>query len=196
MKDEGWEPRFLTPSPQSPAPGPQSPAPGPCGQMTPRERLMSTLQGKPVDRPAVSFYELNGLDENPSDPDPFNIFSHPSWTPLIDLAREKTDRIVLRGVAFKEIAPDPIGHVATDETWDDSQGRRFTRRTIAAGRPNADDADPPRPRHQHRLDYRAPAEGPGRSRCLSRTAGVRCGRNRRSNAGPKDGRRPSAKPAS
>lgn len=100
--------------------------------MTPRERLMSTLQGKPVDRPAVSFYELTGLDENPNDPDPFNIFSHPSWRPLIDLAREKTDRIVLRGVAFKEIAPDPIGHVATDETWDDPQGRRLTRRTIAA----------------------------------------------------------------
>ena len=102
--------------------------------MTPRERLMCTLQGRPVDRPAVSFYELNGLDENPSDPDPFNIFSHPSWRPLIELAREKTDRIVLRGVAFKEIAPDPIGHLATDETWDDSQGRRFTRHTITAGR--------------------------------------------------------------
>ena len=94
---------------------------------------MSTLQGKPVDRPAVSFYELNGLDENRHDPDPFNIFSHPSWGPLIDLAREKTARIVMRGVAFKEIAPDPIGHVAKDEMWGDAQGRRFTRRTIAAG---------------------------------------------------------------
>jgi hypothetical protein len=102
--------------------------------MTPHERLMATLQGKPVDRPAVSFYEINGLDENPADPDPFNIFSHPSWAPLIELAREKTDRIVLRGVAFKEIAPDPIGHLTTDETWDDPQGRRFTRRTIAAGK--------------------------------------------------------------
>jgi hypothetical protein len=94
---------------------------------------MATLQGEPVDRPAVSFYELNGLDENPADPDPFNIFSHLSWAPLIELAREKTDRIVLRGVAFKEIAPDPIGHLAQDKTWDDPQGRRFTRRTIAAG---------------------------------------------------------------
>ena len=102
--------------------------------MTPRERLMATLQGKTVDRPAVSFYELNGLDENRNDPDPFNIFSHPSWAPLIDLAREKTDRIVMRGVAFKEISPDPIGHLATDTTWDDPQGRRFTRRTIAAGK--------------------------------------------------------------
>jgi uroporphyrinogen-III decarboxylase len=102
--------------------------------MNRRERLTATLQGKPVDRPAVCFYEINGLDENPSNPDRFNIYSHPSWLPLIELAREKSDRIVMRGVAFKEIAPDPIGHVAKDETWDDSEGRRHTRRTIAAGK--------------------------------------------------------------
>jgi len=41
--------------------------------MTRRERLMATLEGKPVDRPAVSFYELNGLDEDPCNDDPFNI---------------------------------------------------------------------------------------------------------------------------
>lgn len=101
--------------------------------MTRRERLMATLQGRPVDRPAVSFYELNGFDENPGDPDPFNIFSHPSWQPLLELAREKTDRILLRGVAFKEISPDPLGHLARDETWLED-GARFTRRTITAGR--------------------------------------------------------------
>lgn len=39
--------------------------------MTRQERLMATLRGDPVDRPPVSFYELNGLDENPDDPDPF-----------------------------------------------------------------------------------------------------------------------------
>lgn len=101
--------------------------------MTRRERLMATLQGRPVDRPAVSFYELNGFDENPGDPDPFNIFSHPSWRPLLELAREKTDRILLRGVAFKEISPDPLGHLARDETWLED-GARFTRRTITVGR--------------------------------------------------------------
>ena len=98
--------------------------------MTRRERLMATLQGKPVDRPAVSFYELNGFDEHPDDPDPFNIFSHPSWQPLLELAREKTDRIVMRGVAFKAIAPDPIGHLAKDETWLED-GARPIRRLIA-----------------------------------------------------------------
>lgn len=30
-----------------------------------RDRLMATLRGETVDRPAVSFYELNGLDQNP-----------------------------------------------------------------------------------------------------------------------------------
>lgn len=86
-----------------------------------------------MDRPAVSFYELNGLDEQPDNPDPFNIFSHPSWRPLLELTREKTDRIVMRGVAFREIAPDPIGHLAHDQTW--LEGRaRFTRRTVRAGR--------------------------------------------------------------
>ena len=38
--------------------------------MTRRERLMATMRGETVDRPAVSFYELNGLDENYNDPDP------------------------------------------------------------------------------------------------------------------------------
>lgn len=94
---------------------------------------MATLQGKPVDRPAVCFYEINGYDENPNDPDPFNIFSHPSWKPLLDLTREKTDRIVMRGVAFKEIAPDPIGHIAKDETTI-RNGSRFISRTVKAGR--------------------------------------------------------------
>jgi hypothetical protein len=100
--------------------------------MTRRQRLLNTLQGKPVDRPAVCFYEINGYDEHPDDLDPFNIFSHPSWQPLIDLAREKTDRIVMRGVAFKEIAPDPVGHIATDETTI-RNGSRFIRRTVKAG---------------------------------------------------------------
>lgn len=101
--------------------------------MTRRERLLATLKGLPVDRPAVCFYEINGYDEHPDDPDSFNIFSHPSWKPLIDLAREETDRIVLRGVAFKEISPDPIGHLATDQTRVEN-GSRYVKRTVKAGK--------------------------------------------------------------
>jgi hypothetical protein len=100
--------------------------------MNRRERLLATLAGEPVDRPAVSFYELNGLDQDPDNPDPLNIYSHPSWRPLLELTRERTDCIVMRGVAFKEIAPDPIAHLATDETWQ-QDGSVFTRRTVAAG---------------------------------------------------------------
>ncbi len=48
-----------------------------------RERLMAILRGERVDRTPVSFYELNDLDENPEDSDPFNIYSDPSWRPLI-----------------------------------------------------------------------------------------------------------------
>ncbi len=100
--------------------------------MNRRERLLATLAGKPVDRPAVSFYELNGLDQNPDNPDPLNIYSHPSWRPLLELTREKTDCIVMRGVAFKEIAPDPLAHLAKDETWQ-QDGSVFTRRSVVAG---------------------------------------------------------------
>lgn len=102
--------------------------------MNRRERLMATLQGKPVDRPAVSFYEINGLDENPLDPDPLNIYSHPSWRPLLELAREKTDRIVIRGVGMKEIAPDPLGPLAHDETWLENGSVRGRRTVAASGR--------------------------------------------------------------
>jgi len=100
--------------------------------MTRHERLMNTLRGLPVDRPAVCFYEINGYDENPANPDPFNIFTHPSWQPLIDLAREKTDRIIMRGVAFREIAPDPVGHISTDQTTI-RNGSRFIKRTVRTG---------------------------------------------------------------
>jgi hypothetical protein len=100
--------------------------------MNRRERLMTTLRGEPVDRPAVSFYELNGLDENPDDPDPFNIYSHPSWRPLIELAREKTDRIVMRGAAYSAILPNPIESISETET-SLRDGSRLTVRRIRIG---------------------------------------------------------------
>ena len=62
--------------------------------MNRKQRLFNTFAGKTVDRPAFNFYEINGYMENPEDPDPFNIFSDPSWKPLLDLAKEKTDRMV------------------------------------------------------------------------------------------------------
>ena len=68
--------------------------------MNRRQRLMASIRGETVDRPPVSFYEINGLDEKPEDGDPFNIFNHPSWRPLIQLASEKTDRMVMRAAPY------------------------------------------------------------------------------------------------
>jgi hypothetical protein len=105
----------------------------PRGSMQRRDRLMNTLRGQPVDRPAVSFYEINGLDERADYPDPFNIYSHPSWAPLIELAREQTDRIVMRSVPLRDAMPDPLTELTTTETWY-VEGTRYTRRTIRHGR--------------------------------------------------------------
>jgi len=101
--------------------------------MTRRERLMKTLKGEPVDRPAVCFYELNGLDEDSADPDPFNIYCHPSWRPLIELTRQKTDRIVMRGVPMADALPDPAAELTRREQWIDANGSRICRTTIRAG---------------------------------------------------------------
>lgn len=103
--------------------------------MTRRERLQATFRGLAVDRPAVCFNEINGLDENPHDDSPFNIFQDPSWRPLIELAREKTDRIVLRGVAYKEFIPDPVEPFATIQSVHQNESL-FTTKTISVAGKN------------------------------------------------------------
>lgn len=65
--------------------------------MTRRARLMATLRGEPVDRPAVSFYEIGGWKLDADDPDPFNIYNSPDWRPLIQLAEGETDLIRMLG---------------------------------------------------------------------------------------------------
>ncbi len=100
--------------------------------MTRRERLMATLRGEPVDRPPVSFYELNGLDEDPKNDDLFNIYTHPSWLPLIELTREKTDRIVMRGVSYASVTPDPIETMSETESIV-KDGSRFTTKHVQIG---------------------------------------------------------------
>jgi hypothetical protein len=101
--------------------------------MNRRERLMATFRGEPVDRSPVCFYELNGLDENIDDQDSFNIYNHPSWAPLIELTREKTDRIVMRSIQLKDAPLSPIDDCTTIESWLDENGRRFIRHTIRYG---------------------------------------------------------------
>ncbi|MCL5408666.1 MAG: hypothetical protein M1135_01405 [Candidatus Omnitrophica bacterium] len=97
-----------------------------------QERLMASIKGEAVDRPPVSFYELNGLDENPENSDPFNIYSHPSWKPLLNLTREKTDRIVMRGVPFKNTPEDSLKEFTEINTRIEGKSE-FTTITIKAG---------------------------------------------------------------
>lgn len=102
--------------------------------MTRRERLMSSLLGKPVDRPPVNFYEINGFDENPADASPYNIYAHPSWKPLLDLTRTRTDTIVMRNVGIRNAQPHahaPFTTVVTEET---PTCRLVTRTVRACGR--------------------------------------------------------------
>jgi len=100
--------------------------------MNRRERLMATLAGKPVDRPAVNFYEINGLDEDPDPSDPFNIYAHPSWQPLIQLARQRSDRIVMRKVPFRG-GSNPLQERTRQQVWYEN-GSRYVRSEIQAGR--------------------------------------------------------------
>jgi len=69
---------------------------------------MATLRGEPVDRPAVNFYEVGGFDVDPTDPDEFNVYSDPSWRPLLRLAEEKSDLIRMRS-PVKSRSHDPGG---------------------------------------------------------------------------------------
>lgn len=99
--------------------------------MNRKQRLQNTLEGKPVDRPAVSFYELNGYSQNPDDEDPYNIYSDPSWQPLLELAKEKTDKIVMCGIC-KESDKFPPEIQTEQEIWYDENRSRFTKNTIRA----------------------------------------------------------------
>lgn len=91
--------------------------------MTRKERLMATLRGEPVDRPAVNFYELDGYTQDENNQDIFNVFHHPSWKPLLELVREKTDRIVMCSVPFIHPVSE-LDKRTRVTTYYDGQGRR------------------------------------------------------------------------
>jgi uroporphyrinogen-III decarboxylase len=111
--------------------------------MTSRERLMATLRGEPVDRPAVNFYEIGGFAIDPSDPDRFNVYNDPSWQPLLALAEEQTDLIRMRSpvksrcheVDIAAHMPDADSHhdelFKVEEYAED--GYRFNRVTLKIG---------------------------------------------------------------
>ena len=109
--------------------------------MTRRERLMATLRGEPVDRPAVSFYEIGGFRIDPADPDPYNIYNAPAWRPLVELAETHSDLIRMMS-PVRERSIDPSGSAAgagwqeffQEQTQDDGE-TRITRTVLTvAGR--------------------------------------------------------------
>ena len=93
---------------------------------------MATLQGKPVDRPAVSFYEIGGFQIDPHDPDPYNIYNSPDWQPLLQLAEEQTDLIRMCSPGNK---PTPHNRYAEFFTVTEylQDNTRFTRTTLRVG---------------------------------------------------------------
>jgi len=102
---------------------------------------MATLRGEPVDRPAVSFYEIGGFTIDAADPDPYNIYNSPSWQPLLKLADDHTDIIrMISPVRARSIDPT---HSAVGATWheffredsaDDGETRWVRTRLTVAGR--------------------------------------------------------------
>lgn len=98
--------------------------------MTRRERLMATLQGKPVDRPAVSFYEVGGWTMGVSD-DEYNVRTDPSWRSLLDLALAKTDLMRNVGPAWKGGSDGGLWELTSHEAWIEGESR-FHRMTINA----------------------------------------------------------------
>ncbi len=108
--------------------------------MTRRERLMATLRGEPVDRPAVSFYEIGGFAIHPDDPDEYNIYNSPSWRPLLELAEDHTDiiRLVSPVRAQSHLAwagsdnDDLRKQHVREEVWEENDSR-FTRVTYTIG---------------------------------------------------------------
>lgn len=101
--------------------------------MTRRQRLMATLRAEPVDRPAVSFYEIGGWEPDPDDPDPFNVYNDPSWRPLLQLAEEQTDLIRLGVPTLRPANPDRRDEFFKTEQFLED-GRRFIHTTLRVGR--------------------------------------------------------------
>jgi len=95
---------------------------------------MATLRGEPVDRPAVSFYEIGGFDVDPDDPDEFNVYNDPSWRPLLELAEEHTDLIRMRSPALTPTAGNCRGDFFRTETWREGASRFWRTTLTVAGR--------------------------------------------------------------
>lgn len=100
---------------------------------------MATIRGKPVDRPAVSWYELGGFPIDPGDPDPYNVYNSRDWQPLLELTENHTDLIRMMS-PVRPASPDPKGASAAaargeffQETVTDDGCVRVTRTVVNVG---------------------------------------------------------------
>ncbi len=93
--------------------------------MNRRERLLATLQGQPVDRPAVSFYEIGMWTFDTQNQDKFNVYNDPSWKPLIELAEEKTDIIREISPTLTPKHPDIRAKYIKEESWQEEHSKFF-----------------------------------------------------------------------
>ncbi len=100
--------------------------------MTRRERLLATLRGRVVDRPAVSFYEVGGWKMDVSD-DEFTVWNDLSWRPLVNMANQETDIIRMVGAGWKGGSDNGLSELITKENWSETDAR-FSRTTIRAGK--------------------------------------------------------------
>ena len=106
-----------------------------------RERLMATLRGQPVDRPAVNFYEIGGFKVDLDDPDSFNVYNAPDWRPLVELAEQHTDIIRLMS-PVRSRSFDPTSSTISpihreffrDESWLEGTCRIARTTVTVAGR--------------------------------------------------------------
>lgn len=79
---------------------------------------MAILRGESADRPAVNFYEVGGFAVDPADPDEFNVYSDPSWRPLLQLAEERSDLIRMRS-AVRSRSWDPYRTLSSQAQSDE-----------------------------------------------------------------------------
>ena len=100
--------------------------------MTRRERLLATLRGKPVDRPAVNFYKISSGRITPDETDKYNIYTDPTWRSLISLAEEESDLLLYGRPVFTPSTDNSREEFYTTETYE-KDCSRFTRTTIRVG---------------------------------------------------------------
>ncbi len=101
--------------------------------MNRRERLLATLNGKPVDRPPVNFYEIGGFKVDPNDPSPYNIYNDDSWKPLLELCEEETDITRMISPIANHLQPDIVEQYRKVEVYENDNGSVFTKTSIKIG---------------------------------------------------------------